>query len=76
MKLDATTQQRWWQYVLVLGAFGSACLAPSAVIAQDGVWTRTTRTGGETWVYRFTVAGGPNSAGSTPVAVGPSDRRR
>lgn len=72
MKPDTAMQRRWWQYAVVLSAFGYACAAPIAVIAQDGVWTRATRTGGETWIYRFTVSGGPNAAGS--VAVGPSDR--
>ena len=72
MNLDARTQPRWWQYVVVLGAFGSACVAPITVIAQDGVWTHTKGSGGETWIYRFTVPG--PAAGSTPFAVASSDR--
>lgn len=71
---DKMIRRRWGQSIVVLGAFGSACLVPIPVLAQDGAWTRTTRTGGETWTYRFTVAGGPNPAGNALVAGGPSDR--
>jgi len=71
---DTMIQRQWWQYVLVVGAFGFASVAPIAVMAQDGGWTRAPRSGGETWIYRFTVPDRPNAAGSAPVAAGPSDR--
>jgi len=73
MKHETTMPRRWWQCVVVLGIFGRASVVPMAAIAQDGAWTRAARTGGETWIYRFTVAGAPNPAGSAPVAVGPYD---
>ncbi|HVO22241.1 MAG TPA: CARDB domain-containing protein [Candidatus Margulisiibacteriota bacterium] len=56
---------RWWLIgAVVFGSWGYALVAQAAGSSENGSWTRHVRAGGESWIYRFTVADGAGATAS------------
>ena len=65
-----TNSAHWLLRVLVIGVASHAVVAHAAAVPENGALTRSVRTGGETWTYRFTVPDGPHPAGLGAMASG------